>query len=216
MEKSFQKFAGYSLILSAVLMTLTMVLHPSGGDIEHILKMAKVAIIAHSLAIFCLPFVAYGFYGLTLTLQTPSKISLLGFMFCCFALLAGMIAATINGLTLPFFVIKFPNETGQNLEAMKLIINYGSFINKPMDYIFIGGLTLAIGIWSVLIIQHNVFSKWLGYFGIILVFLAAIAILFNFNFTNLFGFRIYVFSMVSWIVSAGWLMIKNDFLRASV
>ncbi len=209
MEKSFQKFAGYSLILSSVLMTLTMILHPSGGDIEHILKMAKVAITAHSLAIFCLPFVAYGFYGLTMILQTPSKISLLGFIFCCFGLVAGMIAATINGLTLPSFVMKFPNETGQNLEAMKLILNYGFFINKPMDYIFIGGLTLAIGIWSILIITSNIFSKWLGYFGIFLVLLATIATLFSFNFTNLFGFRIYVFSLVSWVVLVGYMMTKK-------
>ena len=213
MHNQFQKVSGISLIISSVLLVLTMVLHPTGGDIKHIMQMHDVAITAHSLAIFSLPFVAYGFYGLSISLLTNSKISMLGFIFVCFALIAGMIAASINGLVLPMFVANYVNEFEQNSNILKPILKNGSFFNQAMDYITIIGLIIAIIIWSVLIIIGEKFPKWIGYYGLILFVLSLFGVFMNFNFVNLFGFRIFVFSLVSWIVLMGWLMTKNTTIK---
>jgi hypothetical protein len=208
MDTSFQKFSGNSLIISSILLVLTMVLHPTGGDVKHIMQMHDVAIVAHSLAIFSLPFVAFGFYGLSIALLTNNKISMLSFIFVCFALFAGMIAASINGLILPMFVENYANDFEQNINVLKPILKYGSFFNKSMDYVMIIGILVAISIWSVLIIQSVKFPKWIGYYGLILLVVASLGAILNFNFVNLFGFRIFVFGLVSWIVLVGWLMRK--------
>jgi hypothetical protein len=209
MDKSFQKFSGISLIISSILLVLTMVLHPTGGDVKHIMQMHDVAIIAHSLAIFALPFMVFGFYGLSITLLTNNKISLLAFIFVCFALFAGMMAASINGLILPMFVENYVNEFEQNASILKPILKYGSFFNKAMDYVMIIGILVAISIWSILIIQSTKFPKWIGYYGLNLLVIALFGAFLDFNFVNLFGFRIFVFGLVSWIVLIGWLMKKE-------
>lgn len=209
MEKSFKKFAGYSLIIGSVLMILTMVLHPTGGNLEHIIKISNVLMITHSIAIFSIPFVAFGFYGLSKNLVTDSKTSYLGFTFVIFGLIAVILAASINGLILPMYSSKFQNETGQNLEALKLIISYGSTFNKAMDYIFMGGYSIAMLIWSVVIILTSKLPRWIGFYGLILLAFVIIGFLLQFNFISVWGFRIYVFGIVSWIILAGFFMMSR-------
>lgn len=211
MENKFQKYAGYSLIMGSILMVLTMVLHPSGGDLEHIVRISKVLIFTHSIAIFSLPFVAFGFYGLSESLEINNKISYLGFAFVGFGLVAVMLAASINGLILPMYALKFRNETAQNLETIKLIISYGSTFNKAMDYIFIGGYSIAMFIWSLLIIQTSKLPRWIGFYGFILLAFVIVGFLLQYNFISVWGFRIYIFGIVSWIILVGFFMksLKN-------
>ena len=76
MESHFCKSTSISLILGALLIIITMVMHPSGGSIEHIIKISKTITIAHSLAIFSLPIILFGFYGLTIKLLDKWKLSI--------------------------------------------------------------------------------------------------------------------------------------------
>jgi hypothetical protein len=208
MKTSFQKLAGDCLVVGSALMVLTMVLHPSGGNLEHIFKISKVLIISHSIAIFSIPFIAFGLYGLSETLQTNSKIAYLGFAFVSFSLVAVMLAASINGLILPMYLSKFHSETGQNLEIVKLIIGYGSKFNKAMDFIFIAGYSIAMLIWSIIIIQTSKLPRWMGFYGLFLLVFVIISFLLQFDFISVWGFRIYIFGIVSWIILAGFFMIN--------
>jgi hypothetical protein len=206
MEKQLQKLAGYCLMIGSILMVLTMVLHPSGGSIEHIIKISKVAILAHSIAIFSLPFIAIGFYGLAKTLKTNNHLSLLGLAFVGFGLVAVMLAAALNGLILPMYVLKNQHQTGQNLETLKLIIRYGTTFNAAMDFIFIAGYSIAMLLWSIIITKTAILPRWIGVYGICLLILSIIALIFQFNFISVTGFTIYIFGIVSWIVLAGYFM----------
>ena len=204
MEKEFSKTTGFSLIISAILLIVTMVLHPSGGSIEHILKIKGVLMGSHGLAIFSLPFVGFGFWGLSVALQTKNHLSTLGFIVSCFGLVAGMIAATINGLTLPLYISNAPNTLDSN--TLKTILAYGKYINIPMDYIMIVSLSFAIAVWSFLIISTSLFPKWIGYFGLLLIGFGISGIFLQFNFANLFGFRIFIFGIASWIIGTGYFL----------
>jgi len=209
MKTTFTKFAGYCLVIGSVLMILTMVLHPAGGDFEHIVRISNVLIISHSIGILSMVFVLFGFFGLSENLTTENRLSYLGFAFIIFSLIAGMIAASINGLILPMFASKFSTESGQNLETVKLIISYGSKFNKAMDYIFISGYSIAMFIWSFIIIQTSKFPRWIGFYGIILLVFVIIGFTVEFNFISVWGFRIYIFGIVSWIILAGIFMAKS-------
>ncbi len=206
MDIKFERKSGISLIFGSVLIIATMVLHPSGGSIEKILKIYNLIVISHSMAILSLPFIAFGFYGLSHVLLTKSKLSMLSFIIICFGLVACMIAAAVNGLIVPMFLKNSSEAITQNIESVKIAMKLAFTINMAMDFIFIIAMLISIGIWSVLIIQSEKFPKWIGYFGILLILLAFIGAIFRFNFINLFGFRIFVFALASWIIGIGGIM----------
>ncbi len=202
MENEFKKASGISLLIGSLLLVATMVLHPSGGDIEHILRIKTVIIVSHSLAILSLPFIGFGFWGISVNLTTKSRVSLLAFMIAAFGLIAAMVAATINGLTLPLFISEVANQDF-DANTIHLINAYGRYINIPMDYILILSFGLAISIWSVLMVKGVNFPKWMGYYGLVLMVAGLVALLNQFNFAGLFGFRVFIFGIVSWVIAVG-------------
>lgn len=209
MENQFYKSTGISLILGALLIIGTMILHPSGGSIEHIIKISKTITIAHSLAIFSLPIILFGFYGITLKLLDRWKLSILAFIIISFGLVAAMFAAIINGLTLPYFLNQYSERLEENIEVLKPITNYSFAINTPLDYIFIVACCLAILIYAIIILLENKFPKLIGYLGIFIVLFALIGGLTGFVFTSLNGFRIFTFSIAAWVLLSGIFLTKT-------
>ncbi|MDX2068124.1 MAG: hypothetical protein SFV55_06835 [Haliscomenobacter sp.] len=94
-------------------------------------------------------------------------------------------------------------------EVVQSIVRYGTAINHPMDYVFIISILLAMGIWSVLILRTAVFPQWVGYLGIVFLLLVLIGLVLRFNFIDLTGFRIFIFGLLSWIMSMGILMMRR-------
>ena len=209
MDFQFKRTSGISLIIGSLLLIATMVFHPSGGSVEHILHVYNVIVGSHSLAILCLPFIGFGFYGISEALQTPGRVATLAFMMAALGLVAAMIAGTINGLTLPLFLSHSADAIQSQPELVQSIVRYGAAINQPMDYVFIISILLAMGIWSVLILRTAVFPKWAGYLGISFLSLVLIGLVMKFNFIDLTGFRIFIFGLLSWIVSMGVLMMRR-------
>jgi uncharacterized membrane protein YcjF (UPF0283 family) len=209
MKNEFKKSAAYSLLLGSILATITMVLHPTGGNLEHIVHFKKMLMQSHSMAIFCLPFICFGFFGISNVLQTKSKISILAFIISCFGLIAATLAATINGLVLPQFATDYSN-TIIDKPTIKAIIDYGKFINISLASIFIVSVSISVVIWSFLIIRTSKLSKWLGYLGFIVIAFGVLAVLLNFNFTNVLGFRSFTFGLVLWKIAIGTNMIKKS------
>jgi hypothetical protein len=209
MGKHFHKSSGISLITGSLLIIATMGLHPTGGSIEYIIKITKSITATHSLAIFSLPILFFGFYGLTNALLDKWKLAKLALIIMEFGLIAAMFAALINGLTLPYFLGKYENNIAENSDMLKLIINYGFAINKPLDYIFIIATCLAITIYSLLIVSSDKLPKWIGFFGLSLIVFAIIGLLTGFVFSNLIGFQIFIFGIATWFLATGISLIKS-------
>lgn len=208
MEQHFYKSTGISLITGAMLIIITMVLHPAGGSIERIIHISKSITITHALAIFSLPFILFGFYGLSKTLSSKYHLSFLGFIIIGFGLIAAMFAALYNGLALPYFLGRYADDLPANLETLKLISNFSFAINKSLDYIFMTACCLSIFVYSLVIIRTGSISKWIGYFGILILLFAFIGVLSGFVFTSLTGFRVFTFSLAGWILVSGNALIK--------
>lgn len=210
METDFYKSTGISLAVGSILAITTMMLHPPGGSIAHIIQITSQIRITHALAIFCLPFILFGFYGLTFKLSEKWKLATLAFIIIAFGLIAAMLAALFNGLTLPYFLDQYSENLEQNITTIKPIVNYGFAINKALDYVFIVSFCTAISVYSLLIINSNKLSKWIGYFGIVILIFAIIGATTNFVFTSLRGFRIFVFSIAGWILCSGILLTQSN------
>jgi hypothetical protein len=209
MGKHFHKSSGISLITGSLLIIATMGLHPTGGSIEYIIKITKSITATHSLAIFSLPILFFGFYGLTNALLDKWKLAKLALIIMEFGLISAMFAALINGLTLPYFLGKYENNIAENSDMLKLIINYGFAINKPLDYIFIIATCLAITIYSLLIVSSDKLPKWIGFFGLSLIVFVLIGLLTGFVFSNLIGFQIFIFGIAIWFLATGISLIKT-------
>lgn len=208
MSKNSTKSHGYSLIIGSVLLILTMLLHPTGGSIEHIAHIAKVAIISHSLAILSIVFIAYGFWGLTRLLGSKHNLAYLAFSFITFGLIAVMFAALLNGLVVPIYASKHLNETAEQLKVVKLVLDYSLTFNKVLDYVFIAVYSAAMLIWSIIIVNSSVIPKWVGFLGIIIVIVSIAALSFKINFISVTAFAIYIFSIVLWIITSGYFLIR--------
>ncbi len=210
MTPDFYKSTGISLTIGSFLAIATMFLHPSGGNIEHIIQIAAPIQITHALAIFCLPFILFGFYGLTHKLSGKWKLSTLAFIIIVFGHFAAMLAALFNGLALPYFLDQYSENLEQNITTLKLIVNYGFAINKALDYVFIVSFCSAISVYSLLTINSKKLPKWIGYFGIAILIFAIIGAATNFVFTSLTGFRIFIFSIAGWILCSGISLIQSN------
>ncbi|RYU94201.1 hypothetical protein [Emticicia agri] len=205
MEPQFRKMAALCLFIGSLLATLTMLLHPSGGSLAHIAQIKSTLVFSHALAIFCLPFIGFGAWGLSVLLQTPGRIAMLPFFVFCTGLIAAMIAGAVNGLVLPFFVAKYYNA-GIDEQVLKAIIGYGRYLNASMDYIFISACAFAIGLWSAMILITARLPQWIAYYGFGCLMVGLVGVLTHFNFISVFGFRVFIFGLVSWLVLVGGLM----------
>lgn len=200
------KSAGIALISGCLLLVLTMILHPVGGNVEHLIKITTLIIITHSIAIASIPVLIFGFWGLTQYLADRKGWAIGAFIIMTTGLFAVMLAATVNGLVLPFFVNRFQEAIPETIDAIRPILQYNQSLNHAFDYIFMGASCLAILLWSVASLQTKKLSKWMGYFGLLLSIAAMLVWSTGFNFVDLGGFRYFTFSMVSWILSAGFLL----------
>lgn len=213
MEQRNFRSTGISLILGGLLIIVTMVLHPSGGDFERIIRISKTITMAHSLAILSLPVLLFGFYGLTLRLMDKWKLSILAFMIIAFGFVAAMFAALYNGLALPYFLNQYSESLQDNMRVLGPMAKFSFAINISLDYIFIVACCLAIFVYSLIILLENKAAKWIGYLGVFITFLSILGGLSDFVFTSLMGFRMFTFCMAVWILSNGFCLLRFDFQK---
>lgn len=209
MNGSIEKTAGFALLTGALLMLSTMTLHPQGGNLQHLLKVAPVIIFSHSLAILATPILAVGFWGLTKRMGANHILPMLSFSFMITALLAGLMAATINGLALPIFIQNFKGQDAEIANSIKPILRNNMAFNHAFDYIFLAAVSLSILGWSFAMIVLNKLPVWIGYFGGLLSLTALIMLLSGFIFVNLHGFRLFIFADVIWICLVGIALIRS-------
>ncbi|MEL7001506.1 MAG: hypothetical protein AAFN93_02095 [Bacteroidota bacterium] len=208
MEDQLYKNAGRALIIGSVLMVLTMILHPVGGDIHHLIRISQVIIISHSLAIASIPINFYGFWGLTTKLGKTDIFSLLAFIIMGMSLLGAMLAASINGLALPFFVDHYGEANADTINAIHPVLEYSFALNKAMTIIYIVGSCLSVSLWSMAIIKQKSLPVWIGYLGLSLGVIAVILLLSGFVFNDLHGLRIFVVGNVVWTILTAYSLIK--------
>jgi len=213
MNNSFEKKAGIALIIFTVLLVSTIVLHPAGGTIEHLVKVRNFTLVSHSIAILSLPFGSIGLWGITRSIGTGHFGSLLGFAIAVLALIAALLAGTINGLALPVFLQQYEETTAENLAMVKLITRYGFALNHAFDYIYTCAFGLAILCWSLSILHTRKLPVWIGWLGILVFFAVVAFFLYGIRFNNLLGLRLFITSIIGWILVAGIALCKSRLPR---
>ena len=197
------KKAGIALVVFTLLLLFTMVLHPAGGSMEHLVNIAGVIIVTHSIAILSLPFGWIGFRGLTQKLGIDHFGALLALTMASLGMIAVMLAATANGLVLPIFLQHYKEATPETMPVFKLFMQYNSAVNHAFDYIYTGTFCLAILCWSITILLTRKLEAWLGWFGIALTIIIIAIFVFGAAVNSLQGLRLFVTGITAWILLSG-------------
>ncbi|CAD5277727.1 MULTISPECIES: hypothetical protein [unclassified Imperialibacter] len=203
MDRRLEKSSGVAIIIGSVFMVLTMVLHPTGGDAAHIRQMSDITIASHSLAILSIIVLSYGMVGLAIKLKSDIVLSYGGAVLFAFSAVAVMMAATLNGLAVPFFLERMGEITSENNDMIRAVLIYNYSLNKAFDLVFILALSGAAILWSWAIVRTGLLKKWLGFLGLVVGILAIAMTLFGFVFTDLQGLRIFIGAFVVWLVAVG-------------
>lgn len=199
---------GISLLIGSFLMFITMVLHPTGGDLAHIREIWVLAVSSHAIAIASIPFLALGFWGLQLRLRAADFLSKTGFAIMLTGLVAVLIAAALNGLAYPIYAEMNSGASADAQASLEMVTRYGFAMNHAFDYIFMGAVCISTILWSVAMIRTKSFPVWLGYFGLVLSVLALGMWIAGFVFINLHGFRIFIFGWFLWVVLTGYFLLQ--------
>ncbi len=203
MKPTTYKTSGTCLLIGCFLMFITMVMHPTGGGIEHILRIWTVAVASHSIAILSIPFLAIGFWGMERRLQEADFLSKISFAIILTGLVAVMIAAALNGLAYPIYASMYKDASEATLAAIEPITRYGFTMNHAFDYIFMGAVCASTILWSLVIYKTKALTSWLAHFGLLLATAALAMWILGFVFVDLHGFRIFIFGWVIWVLWAG-------------
>ena len=202
MQRTPEKKAGVSLIVFTFLLVFTMVLHPAGGSIEHLIGITPMVVLTHSIAIFSLPFGWIGCWGLTRRLGTEDYLPVLAFFMISLGLVAVMLAATANGLVLPFFLQHYRDAALAPKDAIKPVLKFNASVNKAFDHIYTIAFCLAILCWSVTILYNKRLPVWVAWSGRAVAAVIAGLYIIGVAANSLGGFRIFGSAMLVWILLA--------------
>lgn len=209
MTYKIYKSTGISLVIGSLLIIVTMILHPAGGDIEHLIRISQNLKVSHVIGMLSVPVALFGFYGLTRALLDEYHVSVLAFIIISLGLLAALLAALLNGIILPSYLSKYAGQIHDNREILNYFVTYNFSLNSAFDYIFIVACCLSIAIYSWRLTKSQVLPKWLGYFGLLILSLYTIGIVLDFAFTSLIGFRFFTFSLSGWVLLTGIALFKT-------
>jgi hypothetical protein len=198
--------AGTSLFVFTFLLVFTMVLHPTGGSIAHLIEAAPMIVVTHAVAIVAIPFGWLGFWGLTKKLGIEDYWSMLGFAMVSVALIAVMLAGTANGIVMPIYLQNFKDASPVIVESIKPIIKYGLAVNKAFDYIYTGTFCVAVLSWSIAILRSKKLALWLGWLGIILSISVVIIFINGMAVNTLLGLRIFGTGILLWLLIVGYML----------
>jgi hypothetical protein len=203
MSRAFEKQAGIALIIFTILILFTMVMHPAGGDFQHLLAIIPMLLITHSIAILSLPFAGLGFWGLTKRIGFDNLYAVSAFAMSLVALIAALLAGSTNGLVLPLFVHQYKDAAPDVMDKLRPVLAYGHAINTAFDYIYTGAFCLAILFWSVAILMTRRFPRWIARLGILVAVAGVTVELCGVSPASLYGFHLFVATLVTWTIAVG-------------
>ncbi len=211
MNFSINKASGLSIIVGSIMIIVTMALHPTGGSFEYVISIAQLAIFVHAVAIASVPVLFLGFLGLSHYLQGARILSTSAIVIYGFGLVAVMIAAAINGLATPDFILEnFDGSTSEKKEQMRLIISYQLSLNHAFDKIFIVCTCLASILWSLAIIKLQSLPIWIGIVGVLLGLAGTALFLAGSIGLDVRQFGLFIFGYAGWSVLLGILLYRAD------
>ncbi len=196
------KASAAAILLGAVAFIVTMGLHPTGGDLEYLRKIAAVVVGVHSLAIVSLALVTLGFLGLTARLR-ESAFAPAGMVAYAFGAVAAMCAGVLNGLALPALARHHAGSDEATLETLRVIVGYNHALNASFARVFMVATVVATLLWSIAILRTRALPRWTGVVGAVAGGGALALLLSGGVGVDVHDFSLFVFAYSAWTILIG-------------
>lgn len=195
-----------ALIVGSIAWIVTMVLHPTGGSFEKIVRISSVIVGTHSLAIATIPLVLFGFWGLTARLGADRGLPLLALITYAFGSVAAMCAGVINGLALPAFAQDLAEADPATQKVAHLVVDYGFTMNASFARVFMAFTAAAVLFWSISILTTRALPRWIGALGVAAGLTGLFLVLSGTLSVHVHDFGLFVFGYAAWTILVGVLL----------
>ncbi len=200
------KLSGLGLIAGSVGMIMTMSLHPTGHDLFVPGRLGAVALLTratHGLALASLPAVFLGAMGLARRLGWNERASVAALVLYGFGLAAVMNAAVASGLVAPEIGRRIVEGDAVSGEVWRMAFRYNGLVNQGFATVFVVASSIAILLWSVVMVRRVALWRSVGIYGCIFGPLTVLAVLSGHVGLDVHGFGAIVLGQAIWYVIVG-------------
>jgi hypothetical protein len=187
-------------------MIITMSLHPSGHDLFVPGRMAVVTLLTratHGLALASSPVVFLGVLGLARRLGWNERASVAALVLYGFGLMAVMNAAVASGLVAPEIGRRIVEGDAATGELWRVAFRYNGMVNQGFAMVFVVASSVAILLWSMVMVRNGALSRGVGIYGCILGPLTVLAVISGHVRLDVHGFGVIVLGQAIWYVALG-------------
>lgn len=203
---------GIALIAGAAGSIVTMSIHPTGHDLfapDRFATMERLAVVAHGLALACVPVSFLGAMALSRRVATPARLDLAALVTYAFASVAVMSAAVVSGFIGPTLVRRILAAEPSVKAGWEIALRYNGLLNQAFARVYVVASSAAIILWSASILRSGALARGVGIWGCVVGPLVLIALLSGHLTLGVHGFGLVVLAQASWLVTVGALMCRR-------
>ena len=204
---------GLALIVGTVAAIVTMAFHPTGFDphasVEAVAHDMSILVGVHSLALFSVPLLVFGFLGVTMRAGWHRPEALLAFIIYALSAVAIMFAGIADGLINAALI---PGMTGADLklQTLKAVLSYNFQFNQACAKVFVVGTSLAMILWSITLFRLGVLERRIGIMGWFISLAALFGLLSGHVRMSAHGFGLIVLLQGVWTIALGVSMLRAN------
>lgn len=209
------KLYGFALIVGTLCGVITMLFHPTGrdligqpGEVAHRYELITVAV--HSLAIFGLPVVFFGFSGFSRRLGLENPLVSAALIAYGFGAMAVTSAAVINGLVGPVLTGKINEADEPTQKLLHLVLMNNSLLNQAFTKVFVVAAGFALIAWSIHLWKKGRLMQITAITGFIIGILSLSGILSGHLKLDVHGFGLFTFAQSIWTILVAVFMIRTE------
>jgi hypothetical protein len=208
-------YAG-ALILGSAGTVVTMIFHPTGGDLLHrnrelAERGEMMAVATHALALFSVPLLFYGFLGLYRCFGKNSPLATAALTAWLFGAFAVICAGAFSGLIAPNVTRQMAGADEATGKILGELLHYNYLINQGFTKIFVVASSVSVILWSALFLKTGGrLTKITGVTGCVIAGVSLIAFFAGHLRLDVHGFGLFVFAQTIWIILAGILLFRAD------
>jgi hypothetical protein len=209
------KLYGFALTIGTLSGVITMLFHPTGRDligqpdeIAHRYELITVAV--HSLAIFGLPVMFFGFLGFSRRLGLENPLVSAALIAYGFGAIAVLSAAVINGLVGPIVTGKINEADEPTQKLLHLVLMNNSLLNQAFTKVFVVAVGFALIAWSIHLWKKGKLMKITAIIGFIIGILSLFGIFSGHLKLNVHGFGLFTFAQSIWTILVAVFMIRPE------
>jgi hypothetical protein len=198
--------AGVVFIAGSIGVLATLTLHPSGHgilDSSTYESVTRHLIEVHSIALLSLPLWFLGAIGLSRRLDSAGHTAIVPLTFYGFGIAAMLSCLIFDGIVTPGMARQIVNSVPEANQGWRTAFNANEVVVTAFMHVFQVASSLAIVLWSIMIVRKGALSCSLGYFGLLVGASTLLSLFGGQLLSSHHAFALSIFSQIAWLIAAG-------------